>query len=374
MDALSEVLRVIRLTGAVFLSAEFTAPWSVLTSSRPGDCATDMPDAKHLVHYHLVTQGKCLATLPGVAPVWLEAGDLVLFPRGDAHVLASAPDLEPVPTATLLKQSEAGAVIHRLVHGGGGETTRIVCGFLACDTRLFEPLLVALPRILKVRAQEGPASSWVETSLRSTVEESVTPRAGWATVVGKLAELLFVEALRRYIDTLPMDEKGWLAGLRDPYVGRALTLMHARPGHPWTVEELGRRVALSRSALAARFAHVLGQSPMNYLSTWRMHLAADMLGTSGQTIAAITEQIGYDSEPSFYRAFKRTFGMPPASFRHERARAASLPTSLADAHKIAPPQKLTRRLEASDVTRAIRVEAQPRPWTRGRVSAERAVA
>ena len=359
MDALSEVLSVIRLTGAVFLSAEFTAPWSVLTKSSPGDCATHMPNAKHLVHYHLVTQGKCLATLAGAAPVWLEAGDLVLFPGGDAHVLASAPGLEPVPTANLLRPSEPGAVIHRLVHGGGGEATRMVCGFLACDTRLFEPLLLSLPRILKVRAQEGPVSSWIETSLRSTVDESASPRAGWAIVVAKLAELLFVEALRRHIDTLPMDEKGWLAGLRDPYVGRALTLMHARPAHAWTVEELGRRVALSRSALAARFANVLGQSPMNYLSTWRMHLAAHMLGMSGQTIAAITEQIGYDSEPAFYRAFKRAFGMPPASFRHERARATSAPAGLADSHKgeVTPtPQHATWTF---NVARAVRVRAQP---------------
>jgi AraC-like DNA-binding protein len=335
MDALSDVLGVIRLTGAVFLSAELTAPWSVLAGLGSGDRAAYMPDAKHLVYYHLVTQGSCLATVPGVAPVRLEAGDLVLFPRGDAHVVASAPDLDPVSIAKLLKPSEADAVIHRLVHGGGGQTTQVVCGFLACDTRLFEPLLLALPRILKFDAQERPASSWIETSLRSTVEESVTPTAGWAIVVAKLAELLFVEALRRYIDTLPPDEKGWLSGLRDPYVGRALTLMHARPAHPWTVEELGREVALSRSALAARFAHALGQSPMNYLSTWRMYLAAHMLGTSGQTIAAITEQIGYDSEPSFYRAFKRAFGVPPASFRHERARAVSPHASLAESHKIA---------------------------------------
>ena len=294
-----------------------------------------MPNAKHLVYYHLVTQGSCLATLPGVAPVRLETGDMALFPSGDAHVVASASGLSPVPIGTLLKPSGADAVVHRLVHGGGGETTRVVCGFLACDTRLFEPLLLALPRILKFDAQERPASSWIEASLRSTVEEAATPTAGWAIVVAKLAELLFVEALRRYIDTLSSDEKGWLSGLRDPYVGRALTLMHARPAHPWTVEELGREVALSRSALAARFAHALGQSPMNYLSSWRMYLAAHMLGTSGLTIAAITEQIGYDSEPSFYRAFKRAFGVPPASFRHERARAVAPQVSFAETHKIA---------------------------------------
>ena len=335
MDALSDVLSVIRLTGAVFLSAELTAPWSVLAGLGSGDRAACMPNAKHLAYYHLVTQGSCLATVPGVPPVRLETGDLVLFPSGDAHVVASAPGLDPVSIARLLKPSGADAVIHRLVHGGGGQTTRVVCGFLACDTRLFEPLLRALPRILKFDAQERPASSWIETSLRSTVDESVTPTAGWAIVVAKLAELLFVEALRRYIDTLPPDEKGWLSGMRDPYVGRALTLMHARPAHPWTVEQLSREVALSRSALAARFAHALGQSPMNYLSTWRMYLAAHMLGTSGQTVAAITEQIGYDSEPSFYRAFKRAFGVPPASFRHGRARAVSPDASLAETHNFA---------------------------------------
>jgi len=322
MDALSDVLGVIRLTGAVFLSAEFTAPWSVLTQRGPGDSAPNMSSAGHLVHYHLVTEGECLATLAGEEPIRVEAGDLLLFPRGDAHVLASAPDLKPVPTADLLGWSEPAGTIHRLVHGGGGETTRMVCGFLACDTRLFEPLLMALPRVLKVRAQEGPVSSWIETSLRSAIDESAHPRAGWEIVVARLAEVLFMEALRRYIDKSSIDEKGWLAGLRDPYVGRALALMHERPAYPWTVEDLGRRVALSRSALAARFAQVLGQSPMSYLAGWRMHLAAHMLGTSSQTIAAITERIGYDSEPSFYRAFKRAVGMPPAAFR-ERTRVSS---------------------------------------------------
>ena len=324
MDALSDVLRVIRLTGAVFLSAEFTAPWSVLTERGPSDGASNMPGGAHSVHYHLVTQGECLATLPGETPIRVQAGDLLLFPHGDAHILASAPHLKAVPTTDLLSPSEPGGVIHRLVHGGGGVTTRMVCGFLACDARLFKPLLLALPRILKIRAQEGPLSSWIETSLHSAVDESAHPRAGWAIVVARLAEVLFVEALRRYIDTSSTDDKGWLAGLRDRYVGRALALMHERPAYPWTVEELGSRVALSRSAFATRFAQVLGQSPMNYLAGWRMHLAAHMLGTSSQTIAAITEQIGYDSEPSFYRAFKRALGMPPAAFR-ERTRATLVP-------------------------------------------------
>jgi AraC family transcriptional regulator, alkane utilization regulator len=200
--------------------------------------------------------------------------------------------------------------------------------FLACDTRLFKPLLLAFPRILKVHAQEGRVV--MDPDIPALHSGRVaSPRAGWAIVVARLAELLFVEALRRYIDRLPMDEKGWLAGLRDPYVGRALMLMHVRPAHAWTVEELGRRVALSRSALAARFAHVLGQSRMNYLAAWRMHLAVHMLGTSSQTVAAITEQIGYDSEPSFYRAFKRTLGMPPATFRKRTRRLAKqTPTRL----------------------------------------------
>jgi len=359
MDALSDVLGVIRLTGAVFLNAEFTAPWSVLTKSGPGGGGPSMPDAGHIVHYHLVTQGECLAVLPGAEPIRVQAGDLLLFPRGDAHVLASSPDIQPVPTADLLRPSEPGAVIHRLVHGGGGEATRMVCGFLTCDTRLFKPLLLALPRILKINAQEGPVSPWIETSLRSAVDESVNPRAGWAIVVARLAELLFVEALRRYIETSPMGEKGWLAGLRDPYVARALMLMHERPGYPWTVEELGRRVALSRSALAARFAQVLGQSPMSYLADWRMHLAAHMLGTSGQTIAAITEQIGYDSEPSFYRAFKRALGRPPAAFR-ERARTGLAPLGLAGAREVHATPTPQHATSTSNAARAMRSRAQPR--------------
>ncbi|MEO8630417.1 MAG: cupin domain-containing protein [Betaproteobacteria bacterium] len=198
MDALSDVFRVVRLTGAVFLTAEFTAPWSVLTRSSPSARATDLPDANQLIHYHVITEGNCWLSLDGGEPAFLEAGDLIVFPHGDTHTLSSATGLEPVPTTSLLKPKHPDA-LHRLVYGGGGDTARMVCGFLTCDARLCKSLLSALPRLLKIATREDAIASWIKASLRSTLEASASQGPGSAIVLAKLAEALFVEAVRRYI-------------------------------------------------------------------------------------------------------------------------------------------------------------------------------
>ena len=318
MDALSDVLRAVRLTGAVFLDAELRSGWSYLTPPPQAIGALHMPGAEHIIPYHLISEGRCRASLPDGEPVELRAGDLIIFPHGDRHVLESVSPgkLKPIEIRgedlySMLRPGE----IAPLKKGTGGEATRLVCGYLACDRRLSEPILAGLPRLLRVSVKDSGIASWVESSVRFSVAESTAPRAGGTTVIAKLSELLFVEAIRQYIDTLPPSQTGWLAGLRDRFVGRALALLHQEPAYAWTVDELAKQVGLSRSALADRFVELLGQPPMQYLTRWRLSLAAQQLLSGGRALAQIAEGVGYDSEAAFNRAFKREFGVPPATWR-----------------------------------------------------------
>ena len=318
MDALSDVLRATRLTGAVFLDAELRAGWSYLTPPPRLIGELHMPEAEHIIPYHLVSAGRCLAHLVDGEPIQLETGDLIVFPHGDQHVLASSNvgRLRPVEiTADSLHKLLRPGEVAPMRSGRRGETTRLVCGYLACDRRLSEPILAGLPRMLSVNLQDSGIAGWVHTAVRFSVAESEAPRAGGAAVLAKLSELLFVEAIRQYMESLPPEQTGWLAGLRDRFVGRALALMHHDPAYAWTVEELGKRVGLSRSALADRFAELLGQPPMQYLTRWRISMAAQQLLLGNRGLAQIAEEVGYESEAAFNRAFKREFGVPPATWR-----------------------------------------------------------
>jgi AraC family transcriptional regulator, alkane utilization regulator len=323
MDALSDVLRAVRLSGAVYLNGEFGAPWSVEGPADAALCAAFLPSARNVVTFHLITEGSCLAQLADEVGDVLElsAGDLLVVPRGEIHVMASERDLLRTRSARLSAEqldSTPGEMI-RLSHGGSGAKTRVVCGFLACDEVLGNPLLASLPRIFKVGMRSASGSAWLESSLRFAVEEVAVARPGGVTVLAKLSELLFVEAVRRCIDTLPENEKNWLAGLRDRFVGRALSLMHGQPAHAWTVDELARKVGLSRSALAQRFTDFLGQPPMQYLARWRLQIAAQKLREGEKSLADVAEHVGYESEAAFNRAFKREFGLPPASWRRNES-------------------------------------------------------
>jgi AraC-like DNA-binding protein len=322
MDALSDVLRSVHLTGAAYLSGELSSPWGVCAPSADAAAAALMPGAEHLVYYHLVTEGSCVASVDGFDPVPLAAGDVVLLPHGDPHVMASGPEVKAVPAWEVYTPPPPGEVIG-LRCGGGGPVTRVVCGFLACEKGPCNPLLDALPPILSVNVRDDPGAAWIEASLRFGACEAAAQRSGGATILAKLSELLFVEALRRYIESLPPEQTGWLAGVRDRFVGRALSLIHARPAHAWTVEELGREVGLSRSALAERFASVLGQPPAQYLTRWRLQLAAQKLRSGQSSLARIAEEVGYESEAAFNRAFKREVGVPPATWRRRRSEHAA---------------------------------------------------
>ena len=324
MDALSEVLGAVRLTGAVFLDMELRAEWSYLTAPARKIADVLMPSADHVIPYHLVTEGTCYARLLDGDPVELRAGDLILFPAGDRHVLSTASEASLRLEPTEITGESLGRLLKRgdvapFREGSTGARTRIVCGFLACDGRLAEPILRSLPRLLKVSVRDGGTAAWVLSSIRHSVAESASSRPGSAVVLARLSEVLFAEAIRHYMDELPPDTPGWLAALRDRYVGRALALLHERPADPWTVAELAGKVGLSRSALAERFNALIGVPPMQYLTRWRTSLAATQLRDSDASIIRIAADVGYESEAAFNRAFKREFGLPPAAWRKRAA-------------------------------------------------------
>jgi AraC-like DNA-binding protein len=317
MDALSDVLKSVHLEGAVYINAEFTAPWCVSAKFGLGSVRARLAGADQIVFFHYLTDGRCKVRLDGsVDTMHVSAGDLVLFLNEDGHVLGSDLQLVPVETARLIDPEAAAAGnLIQLRHGGGGVATRFVCGYIACSRSLCRPLLEALPRVLRISLGEGSASGLVRELLRAGVSESLSSRPGAESVLAKLSELMFAEAMRRYVEDLPPEGRGWLAGLRDPYVGQTLALLHGNPGRAWTVGALARKVALSRSALAERFTALVGEPPMKYLKRWRLALAAQTLLAGSESIGSVAEDSGYESEAAFNRAFKSEFGFPPATWR-----------------------------------------------------------
>jgi AraC-like DNA-binding protein len=317
MDVLSQVLSAVRLEGALFFNAEFSAPWCLSSSGPAGIAPYVSPGAKHLIIFHFLTEGRAYAALHDGKREELAAGDIVIFPHGDPHLLGNGPPQKPVDSVRAFEKNIAQGL--KLVRfGGGGELTRFVCGYMACEPRLCEVFLAGLPRILKVRVADGPSRQWLENSILFSVAETKEPNAGGGLVVAKLSEVLFVETLRRYIQTLPPDQTGWLAGARDPVIGQALAHLHKDPAHSWTVSSLAKRVGLSRTRLAERFRHFLGESPMAYLTKWRLKLGAEVLQSSEDSVAQIAAAVGYNSEAAFNRAFKRAYHAPPAQFRRRR--------------------------------------------------------
>ena len=322
MDVLSTVLRAVKLEGAVFYNAEFSAPWSV---HAPPSCQFAphlSPEPRHVIIYHLLTDGRAYACVDGGARVPLSAGDIVVFPHGDPHTMGNGRDVEPRDHGRLLHEIfSQGLKVARM--GGGGEVTTFVCGYLVCDPQLSKVFLGGLPPIFKVNIGSDSSGQWLENSIRYSVGQAAASQTGSEIVVAKLSEALFVETLRRYVDLLPPGQTGWLAGTRDPDVGSALALVHRQPSDPWTIAKLARQVGVSRSVLAERFRHFLGVPPMAYLTHWRLQLGAQMLTSSSHSVAQIAAQVGYESEPAFNRAFKREFGSPPARFRLKSKAGAS---------------------------------------------------
>jgi len=316
MDVLSEVLKVVKLQGAMFYNGEFSSPWSFYSPASTTIAPHLALGARHVIVYHLLTEGHASAGLVDGERIVLEAGDIVIFPHGDAHILENGPSAKSVDMAKEIARIVAqGLKLSR--QGGGGEVTKFVCGFMACDPRLSQIFLSGLPPVFKVSIRHDASGRWLENSIRFSVNEADASRAGGEAVLAKLSEVLFVETLRTYIAHLPPEQTGWLAGARDAEVGRSLALMHRNPSQPWTIALLAKEAGVSRSVLAERFRHFLNEPPMAYLTRWRLQLGAQMLVSTSYSVAQIASEVGYESEAAFNRAFKREFETPPARFRSQ---------------------------------------------------------
>jgi len=314
MDVLSEVLKVVKLQGAMFYNGEFSAPWSFRSPASCNVAPFVAEGAKHVIIYHLLTEGHASARVEDGEHVALDAGDVVIFPHGDAHIIENG---KPIKTVDLMQELtkifSQGLRLARA--GGGGVVTKFVCGYMACEPRLSQVFLSGLPSVFKVSIRNDASGRWLENSIRFSVDQTDASRAGGEAVLAKLSEALFVETLRLYIAHLPPEQTGWLAGARDPEVGKTLALMHRNPAHPWTLAALAQGAGVSRSVLAERFRYYLNEPPMAYLTRWRLQLAAQMLGSTSYSVAQIAAEVGYESEAAFNRAFKREFTVPPARFR-----------------------------------------------------------
>ena len=320
MDALSDVLRVAHLTGGVFLHAEFFAPWCMAARVAPEHCAPALGPASHLILYHYVVEGELHIRVEGEdgEDLVLGAGEVVLLPRNDLHLMGSDLSLPPVAGSDIIHPPKDGGLFS-IHHGGGGGRTRMICGFLGCASAEGNPVISTLPPLLKLNVEQGGAAEWIRSTFQYAAEEVAAGRPGSETVLAKLSELLFVEAVRRYAEALPDGQTGWLAGLRDPHVARALALLHRDITRRWTVDDLGREVGLSRSALADRFIRLIGVPPMHYLASWRMQVATQKLRNTSASLAQVAEMVGYDSEAAFSRAFKKAFGAAPATWRRSNS-------------------------------------------------------
>jgi AraC-like DNA-binding protein len=317
MDVLSDVLRSVRLTGGVFLDAHFTAPWCVSAQLRAGDCKAFLASPTQVIAYHVILEGTLFVGFDGEPAVTVGPGEIVILPRNDSHTLASASGLKPIKADDLIQMSPDGGLA-RIVHGGGGASTRMVCGFLGADGG-YNPLIAALPRALTLDIRKGTSRDWIETSVRFAAEELAAGRMTSIGVMSRLSETLLVEAVRQYATTLSDADTGWLKGLKDPHIGRALALVHKDIAASWSTDMLAREVALSRSAFIERFTEFVGHPPIRYLTVLRMQLAKQHLAESGRPIGQLAHLVGYESEEAFSRAFKREFGISPGAWRDRQA-------------------------------------------------------
>ena len=319
MDALSEALRAVRMTGAIFFNAECTSPWGFRVPAVRDVAHLLAPGTERLVSYHLVTEGRALVRICEES-VPVSAGDVLISPHGEAHTVESGSPSQFVDSGASLGRFLAGDFTEMKL-GGGGETTRFVCGYFGCERHADRLFLAGLPTIIRINVRGDSAGAWLENSVRHLVSEAGRGRPGQSVLLSKMAEALFIETLRRYMEQLPAEQTGWLAGARDTVVGGALALIHAKPFHPWSLAELAAEAGTSRSVLAERFTLYLGEPPLAYLARWRMQLAARLLQTTRDSVLKVASEVGYDSEAAFNRAFKREFGLPPGQFRKALSRS-----------------------------------------------------
>jgi AraC-like DNA-binding protein len=317
-DALSDLLKTVRLTGAAYFEIVAREPWAVASPPRNLILPKILPDADHLIAYHVVTAGHCFATVGDGQPIALQAGQVLVVTNSDPHTMSSNPGLRADPPMPDVLDVAAAADKPFCINlGDGPASTNLVCGYLACDARPFNPLVESLPSVIKAGNPSLNGASWISQFIRFAVAEAAGKHAGSESVLTKLSELLFIDVVRRYLEVLPPERAGWLAGLRDPLIGKVISMMHARPAHDWTIDELAKEAGMSRSVLAERFAKLVGIPPMHYLAKWRMQVASELLMRGNTNLASIAADVGYESEASFSRAFKKLVGVPPSTWRRQ---------------------------------------------------------
>lgn len=319
-DVLSDVLRVIKLTGALFFQVDASSPWSVEVPEAGSFAHTILPRAQHVISYHIITKGSGWVTVGDDPPMEFTEGDILVIPQGDRYGMSGAPGersgLTPEDSLDFFRAMAAGQLPSVVSEGGGGPVlAKYVCGFLGCDARPFNPLLGALPRLMRIPRVSSASGDFLDRLIELTFVEAPLRRAGAECIRLRLSELMFVEVVRRYLETLPLGQTGWLAGLRDPVIGKAIALLHGDPARTWGLEALARESGVSRSVLAARFAHLVGCPPMQYLASWRVQLAARLLADGTAKVSAVGRDVGYESEAAFSRSFKRIAGLSPAEWR-----------------------------------------------------------
>jgi AraC-like DNA-binding protein len=317
MDALSEAMRAVHVTGALFFNGEFGEPWRFSTPAQDQLGPKISPDSERLVLFHLITDGYATARTASHEDVSLAPGDIIVFPHGDAHEMWNGRTSKQFPGTRLLPRLAKGEFSAEK-WGGVGPVTRIICGYLGCERHAESLFLSGLPAIVKTNVRSHPEGAWIESAICHCVSELESQQAGRLAVLAKLAETLFVQTLVRYMNELPAERTGWLAGARDAKVGEALAHMHREPTRAWTLPDLARASGTSRTVLADRFTQLMGEPPLAYLARWRLQLGARRLLSTNRNVLQIANDVGYESEASFSRAFKRAFGLPPARYRRER--------------------------------------------------------
>jgi AraC-like DNA-binding protein len=312
VEPLSEALERLRLEGAIYLRAEYTERWALGDQGGPFFAALMHPGAERLILFHVVASGRCFVSTTAGERYWAGAGEVIVLPYGDAFLMGGVEPVEPVSITSVIPPPP-WTEMPIVRHGEGGARTDVVCGFLYCEDPLFDPALRAFPPAFVVRPPAGPARAWFDASIAYAVEESSGQRHGLPST--KLPELLLIEVLRLHLANAPASDRGWLAALRDPLLAPAMRAIHMAPERKWTVADLAKEAAVSRSLLDSRFRDVLGLSPMRYANEWRMRIAQDLLATTDVKVAAIARRVGYDSEEAFSRAFKRAHGLSPSAWR-----------------------------------------------------------
>jgi AraC-like DNA-binding protein len=311
LDVLDEILSSLRLTGGVVVDAEFTGDYSVTAQFTPAHFAPWFAMPKTLISYHYVRSGRTTAMVDGLPPVTLDAGSIVILPRNDPHRLASDPAISPADAGEISWTTEEG--VHRVLSGTPGDKTQVWCGFLGADDSINHPLLDALPAMLSLNFT-GQRAQWLESSLGFLAGGNPSP-----DLVARLAELCLAQAIREFVENLPESSKGWLRGLTDPAVAKALSIIHNRYAEELDIEMLAREAGVSRTVLGDRFGELLCDSPMRYCGHWRMRMASNMLRDGRENSANVAYAVGFNSEAAFNRAFKREFGVPPGMWRKGQA-------------------------------------------------------